>query len=332
MNEIVLRRKPSPASAEEASRWLEQCLLPFAAGAGGSGSLGATALRRLVTRSRLGKLPGRPNAATHRFTLRGTARAQFVKAEVTLHVGLEVPSVVRLESELSLSELQQGFALVAASGALTTGSAGDPACRIGALNQLCFLSTLPAADLPPGAVCTPSSHGVLLLACSMGAEPTSVRPAVEALGHALKSPRPLGRSAVPFESALPMRPAFAEPPARVALEVDPDETVPIPLGLSFSGAMPFSGTTGDETLERLFARPAADLIADEAGATVALPITGGSSRVPVLSLEEYVELRALLTLFGTEHEATWARFGLHEKQRIGISKLENGLRAEASSA
>ncbi len=328
MTEVHFQLQPSPGSTEEASRWIHQCLLPFAPKVPGR-VLSATALARRLGQARLGRMPGRPNAATHRLVLRDVPHAQFASAEVTLHVGSEVASVIRMVGMRPLPEVQDGFAQVAASRAVTSGWAGDPSATVRGLNQLSFRREAPSGTLPAGAACIPGPHGVLLMACSSAVAAESVRASVEALAGAFSRARPADFVGIRAEESWvgaaahveAAAPAAASPalPDRVLLMVNPDETVPIPARLHVGPALPFGGTTGDETLQALFARPSP--VHDQSGDTVALPVPGSLLQLNVLSFEQYVELRALLTVFGVEHEPTWARFGLTDKSARQLVQL-----------
>ncbi|MBK6514942.1 MAG: hypothetical protein IPG04_12650 [Polyangiaceae bacterium] len=106
--------------------------------------------------------------------------------------------------------------------------------------------------------------------------------------------------------------------------VDQDETLPIPTSLATRPALPFAGMTSLERLAWLSSERGPSTIPEDANPDETLPIprsapspgTGtfrdrlGAVEVPVLSLDEYVELRARLLVCGEDHAPTLARFGV----------------------
>lgn len=129
----------------------------------------------------------------------------------------------------------------------------------------------------------------------------------------------------------------AEPPVPVA--IDPDETLPIPAPFAAKAAIPFSGETPPERVAQMFdpvqpharsPEPGPDETALTPVAEFVMPKTGTFRDqlvplvVPILSLDEYAELRARLTVYGEDHAETLKRFGVaspqvHEAQRARFS-------------
>jgi len=107
-----------------------------------------------------------------------------------------------------------------------------------------------------------------------------------------------------------------------------DETLPIPAPLVQRPAVPFSGSLSPAQVASMFSPVETKVRPEEPGAgeTAMMPIvafvppkTGtfrdqlGALVVPLLSLDEYSELRARLTVFGETHAPTLARFGVASK-------------------
>lgn len=106
---------------------------------------------------------------------------------------------------------------------------------------------------------------------------------------------------------------------------DPDETLPIPAPFSPGRGVPFSGTRSPEELAVMLGPseaqpPPLQTGDDETAFLPRLELVAaqtGSFRdqltpvaIPVLSLGEYAELRARLTVYGEGHAPTLARFGV----------------------
>ena len=123
-------------------------------------------------------------------------------------------------------------------------------------------------------------------------------------------------------------------PAAPMPEPNPDETLPITGPVKVDDVLPFSGSTGDETLQALFRSPSPAALAPSAGSdalmdeTVMLPPTAGSASrgpaapaIPVMTVERYAELRAHLLVLGEDHEPTLQRFGLGSRDARELLKL-----------
>ncbi len=134
--------------------------------------------------------------------------------------------------------------------------------------------------------------------------------------------------------------ADAQPSMPGELPVDPNATqAAIPM---LSVSLPFEGSLSREALQEMLSRPApapapeqSDHVSSAAHETALLPqltlvaATSGTFRdrlaaivVPVMSLEDYAELRARLTVFGETHEPTLKRYG------VVASEARDALRAQ----
>ncbi len=117
--------------------------------------------------------------------------------------------------------------------------------------------------------------------------------------------------------------AAPTPPGPPTL-ADPDETLPIPPPFSPGRGVPFSGTRSPQELAVMLGPSQPEPPAQPGdGETALLPrlelvaAQTGSFRdqltpvaIPVLSVGEYAELRARLTVYGEAHAPTLARFGV----------------------
>jgi len=166
-----------------------------------------------------------------------------------------------------------------------------------------------------------------------------LEPAPVAAGHLPPSVDVLPRSAANVPAAQPEQAPirFAAAPPRVALpplqaSFDPDETLPIPVAFVAKppgAAVPFAGSTSPAAVAEMFDpveprvrsdEPDPDETAMLPAAAVVAPKTGtfrdqlGPVVVPLLSLDEYADLRARLTVFGEAHAPTLARYGVAARE------------------
>jgi len=164
---------------------------------------------------------------------------------------------------------------------------------------------------------TPEARGTSNRDESVQPEPAAVSVAPEVL-----------RVQASFQLAAPVTPG----PQTFA---DPDETLPIPAPPAPGQALPFAGTRSPEQLAAVLGGAAPDRpsVPAECGETALLPrlelvaAQTGSFRdqlaplaIPVLSLDEYAELRARLTVYGEGDAATLERFG------VGAGEVRQALR------
>ncbi|MBL8742280.1 MAG: hypothetical protein JNK04_14325 [Myxococcales bacterium] len=132
----------------------------------------------------------------------------------------------------------------------------------------------------------------------------------------------------------------AAPDSSAAASFEPDETLPIPAPFAAKPAIPFTGSTPPEKVAQMFdpveprarsPEPGPDETALTPIADFVMPKTGTFRDqlvplvVPILSLDEYAELRARLTVYGEDHAETLTRFGVaspqvHEAQRARFSE------------
>ncbi len=124
--------------------------------------------------------------------------------------------------------------------------------------------------------------------------------------------------------AAPVLGVVASPVAAVGQPFDADATLPIPAPMLAMPALPFAaGAATPQAPQASEAAPEARPPDPGAGETALLPmmeltsLTSGTFRdrlgavvVPILSLDEYAEVRARLTVFGEDHVPTLARFGV----------------------
>lgn len=129
-----------------------------------------------------------------------------------------------------------------------------------------------------------------------------------------------------------------------------DETLPIRAAFVATPAVPFSGESTPAQVAAMLSPVEARVRADEPGPdeTAMMPIaafvppkTGtfrdqlGALVVPLLSLDEYSELRARLTVFGETHATTLERFGVAGKgvrEALALKFADYFQRAPAAQA
>lgn len=118
-------------------------------------------------------------------------------------------------------------------------------------------------------------------------------------------------------------PSYMRQRSEASSMADPDATLPIPAPGTGAPALPFSPASSNRhALESIKTGPAAPTDPGS-GETALLPqveltsLATGTFRdrlaplvVPILSLEEYAEARARLTVYGEDHAPTLARFGI----------------------
>lgn len=314
-----------PETVDDAAQWLSGWLRPFVPG-DGVARVSGRALERAV---RAGVLPrGAPGSVTHvvRF---GCARdARFVRAVASFRVGprdrCERWGAELLLTLASLDEVADPFRAAVGMDRTTGAWAGFTSDLTEQVNALSFRMHAPPGELPLGASCVALGRGFLLRSIQSFEDADAVSRSVKALAASLRG-GPLPATVAPRVdlSAAPLMPAPAlatpspiEPPPRVmSPPINPDETVPLGVRVPLGVVLPFSGTTGEETLAALARRPdeGPNVPAASADETVMLPPGGAGSRtspVPFLTLQQYADLRAHLTVFGEHHEPTWASFGL----------------------
>jgi hypothetical protein len=145
--------------------------------------------------------------------------------------------------------------------------------------------------------------------------------------------------------------ADAQPSAPTVEPVDPNATqAAIPM---LSVPLPFGGTLSREALEEMLSRSAPGAAREpshqglaDASETALLPqltlvaTTSGTFRdqlgavaVPAMSLEDYAELRARLTVFGESHEPTLKRFGVvaHEAREALRTQFAEQFKRDAQA-
>lgn len=164
--------------------------------------------------------------------------------------------------------------------------------------------------------------GTIITAHPLDPSATSIEAVLfaRAVARALELRVDLGESAGQAETPKLDIPTYLQP------DVSPDETAMVPRDQVLAPALPFAGSTTRERLTEL-TRPSED-VSELAGVdpheTLMMPLAAtlakvrsgsfvdelGSVVVPVLSLEEYADLRAELGILGEEDTATLQRFGV----------------------
>jgi hypothetical protein len=276
--------------------------------------------------------PGDPLAVTHVWRSRGAAEANFVKAVASLRVGAAghqthpgLQLVLSAKGPVPLVEPRfRGAVLMQAT---TSGWLGSDADAIDHVNVVTFRTMAPVRPMPPGAKCEVHGQGFILHAAVAG-EPAKT--SVRTLAMTLREPEATRAISSPSQVGAP--PVQRTVPNHVAAlrMSNLDETAPILNPIKVADVLPFSGSTGDETLQALAKAP---LPAANAGfssnaaspdETVMLPPNArapGGPGMPFLSLEQYAELRAHLLVFGENHEPTLLRFGLLTQESRELLKL-----------
>lgn len=347
---VWLVSESSPATSEEAAERLSIWLSAFVP----RDPMARFSPRSVAVALRSCGLPqGRPGAVTHVLRLGPMAGAAFTSAVASLRVGsAERATDAGLELRLIVGDpipvVEARFRKAVSMQATTGGWLGHDADRVDDLNVISFCSTAPTRRLPLGATCEPLGHGFLLRSIGSFEDAAAMTSSVKALAIALRQPEP-ERSPVHAHmtpAPEPLQPPRVElapvivapvPPAAIS-EPNLDETLPITGPVRLSGELPFSGSTGDETLQALFRSPSPAELAPSTGSgpptdeTVMLPPNAGASAasagagrtglsVPVMTLERYAELRAHLLVFGEDHAATLQHFGLRSHQDRELLKL-----------
>jgi hypothetical protein len=226
------------------------------------------------------------------------------------------------------------FVTAARAGRFSSGWVGPRTWMHQRLNLWSLVERPPERRLPDGASCEPLG-GAFLLKAAAGREPSAARVREAATWFDVESnpaPVPLPPAPLPPAPVVPVAPP-AVPPGGYP---SPDETLPIPLkvaslGLPFQPSQRALAVSGSLSAEEVASRAAASTPPRAAAGnvnvdeTVMLPkqttavVVGEGLRerlapkaIPVLSLDEYAELRAGLTVFGADHAPTLARFGVGE--------------------
>ena len=341
----------SPTTTSDAAEQLSGWLSAFVTG-GPAQRFSPEALR-VALRSCV--LPqGGPGAVTHVLRMRSVAGVSFASAVAALRVGSapgengELPGIeLTLEISSSVDLAAAAFCKAAMTETTTHGWLGQEADLVDDVNVVSFRSEAPTRKLPMGASCEPLGHGFLLRSIGSFTDATAITSSVGTLAMALREPSLT--DAFPAQVVLPPEPRQlllsqpshrdVAPPPLVQLqrpsvaELDPDETAPILGPLKVTDLLPFSGSTGDETLQALFRSPSPAELAppsrSEASTdeTVMLPPTAGTSglraglSIPVMTVERYAELRAYLLVLGEDHEPTLQRFGLQSRDARELLKL-----------
>lgn len=299
-----------------------------------------------IAKGRLGQLPG--DWVTHRVQFRfgdaegisGTARFRVASTGQAPGVDIffDLPGLPFEEAEAAFrSSLATGMATAAFLspaetfvenvGLLTYGTGKLPVLGAGAVHSKPF----PRVE--------PLGKGWLAFACSPHAAPTEIAAAAASLAQELRAGAHVLLAAPvaahPAEGptrTLEPRPISVPAPTPVPLPpVDPDETLPIPIPGKLASPTPFTKAPPPKTAEvaAMFAPTSpreqrAEADPDETAMLPAVTIvasqTGGFTDrlgpvvVPLLSLDEYAELRAHLSLHGEDHSPTLARFGVMSRE------------------
>jgi hypothetical protein len=332
MIHIVLLAQERPSTLEEAAEWVYDALSRVATDGERPWSK-----RRVLAGLEGGTLSRMPmDLPTHRWVYRETTGAVRT---VSVHVRVGAPlddgprrPGVELELEgWSSQELEPAlfaeagprFVEAARAGRFSRGWVGPRAWTRERLNVWTLVEEAPQRRLPEGVSCEPLGGGFLLKVASAPGAPLEARVREAPVWFAAVPegpPKPVPTPEAPDAAPAPV-------PLPLPLPTNVDETLPVPIKVASLG-LPFSGSlSAEEVTARAAAvtppRPAGqDVNVDE---TVMLPkqttavVVGEALRerlapkaIPVLSLDEYAELRAGLTVFGADHAPTLARFGVTE--------------------
>jgi hypothetical protein len=346
---VVMIADARPESVAEAARSVKQALDPFLESAMPlSQVVNALALGALATmplnlpthrwRADFSCGPYRSQSLS---SLRVVARIGAGPASGPDAPGLEVTLTGWRDQELGpalRTSLGTAFAAAVRSGRFSRGWGGPAKWTHKQLNAWSFTPDAPRRKLPPGASCEPVGGGYLLsvdMLSALGLEQRvaelpswfSVQPDVLPMATsdlALPEPALAETQSTQPASAL-LVPGWVLPTA------SPDETAPLPMGPLPKQVLPFAGSLSAEQVRARVesARPApaygsANPNPDE---TVMLPFptaTAASSdesfrgqlsplAIPILSLDEYAQLRAQLNVFGEHHAPTLQRFGVADR-------------------
>jgi hypothetical protein len=310
--ESVMTEGSLSATATVFSQWL--CSLT----AEPEHNLKSAAIERELVRGTLLPLPGKSATTTYLFAMKA------VVPFLALRGSVNPPELrLRLLTERSPLEIAPTFIEACSRCAPSRAWVGEPGIARSGASRLTWIGTAENFALPEGAqwVERRATWGIVQ---AHGTAPADVRRGVDAVVAAFR------RSSQPIEPKAESRGAQVEPvpPAPVPLPTNVDETLPIPvkfvsLGLPFSGSLSAEEVTARAAAATPPRAPAEDVNVDE---TVMLPkqttsvVVGQGLRerlapkaIPILSMDEYAEFRAGLTVFGPDHAPTMARFGVGDK-------------------